>query len=96
VVLEVDPAYSADGEPQVTLVTKNGISLTHRVDIALGAPTHPMSDAQLRDKFMSLATRSISSLQAETLWEQTLALEDVMDMRVIEQLLELSSSAPFI
>ncbi|MCC3701966.1 MmgE/PrpD family protein [Rouxiella badensis] len=96
VVLEVDPAYSADGEPQVTLVTKNGISLTHRVDIALGAPTYPMSDAQLRDKFMSLATRSISSLQAETLWEQTLALEDVMDMRVIEQLLELSSSAPFI
>lgn len=73
--LRVDANFSADGEPEVTLTTKKGESLSHRVDIALGAPANPVSDLQLRDKFMSLATRAISTAKAEQLWTTALALE---------------------
>lgn len=73
--LRVDANFSADGEPEVTLTTKKGESLSHRVDIALGAPANPVSDRQLRDKFMSLATRAISTAKAEQLWTTALALE---------------------
>jgi len=85
--LQVDPTFSADGEPEVTLITKNGRRLTHKVDIALGAPANPVSDQQLRDKFMSLATRAVSVAQAETLWFEALRLEAVDDLRNIEKLL---------
>jgi len=87
VSLLVDPTFSADGEPEVTLITKSGTRSTHKVDIALGAPANPVSDKQLRDKFMSLATRTVSVAQAETLWRDTLMLEDVDDLRNIETLL---------
>ncbi|KQN46297.1 MmgE/PrpD family protein [Rouxiella silvae] len=87
VSLLVDPTFSADGEPEVTLITKSGTRSTHKVDIALGAPANPVSDKQLRDKFMSLATRTVSVAQAETLWRDTLMLEDVDDLRNIEALL---------
>lgn len=76
VTLRVDASFSADGEPEVTLRTKKGECLSHRVDIALGAPANPVSDPQLRDKFMSLATRAISVDKAERLWTTALALED--------------------
>jgi 2-methylcitrate dehydratase PrpD len=73
--LRVDANFSADGEPEVMLTTKKGECLSHRVDIALGAPSNPVSDPQLRDKFMSLATRAISTSKAEQLWTTALALE---------------------
>ncbi len=75
VTLRVDDSFSADGEPEVMVTTKSGESLSHRVDIALGAPANPVSDEQLRDKFISLATRAISTPKAEELWQRALALE---------------------
>ncbi|XDU74606.1 MmgE/PrpD family protein [Rouxiella sp. WC2420] len=73
--LNVDASFSADGEPEVTLIAKNGQRLSHCVDIALGAPGNPVSDQQLQDKFISLATRAISLPKAHELWAKALALE---------------------
>lgn len=75
VSLRVNASFSADGEPEVTLVTKQGQRLSHRVDIVLGAPANPVSDKQLREKFMSLATRAISQPKAEALWQRAMVLE---------------------
>lgn len=85
--LQVDPTFSADGEPLVTLVSKQGDSLSLRVDIALGAPANPINDEQLRDKFISLACKALPVQQAGHLWRTVLSLEECDDVRVVEALL---------
>ncbi|MCX2946529.1 MmgE/PrpD family protein, partial [Rahnella perminowiae] len=78
--LQEDDTLSADGEPDVTLITRSGASQTVRVDIALGAPGNPVSDEQLKEKFISLATRVISVEGAERIWEQGMRLDLARDI----------------
>lgn len=81
-----DAALSADGEPDVTLITRSGASRTLRVDIALGAPANPVSDEQLKAKFMSLATRVMSVAAAEELWAQGMEMETVTNVGILMNL----------
>lgn len=85
--LQVDPALPADGEPEVTLKTREGDRLSLRVEIALGNPANPVSDRQLRDKFLSLAARALPATQAQTLWSRGMALEHEADIGALAGLL---------
>jgi len=78
--LHIDPQLSSEGEPEVTLVTPQGERRSLSVEIALGAPANPVSDEQLKQKFMSLAKRVIPPTQAEKLWALTLNLEQHSDI----------------
>ena len=62
----VDPAMPDDAA-EVTMTLKDGRSITEKVDHATGAPENPMSDAQLEDKFRTLAERVLSKEQSEKL-----------------------------
>ncbi|NDL64761.1 MmgE/PrpD family protein [Acerihabitans arboris] len=85
--LQVDPALPSDGEPEVTLHTREGECLSLRVEIALGNPANPVSDRQLRDKFLSLAARVLPATQAQSLWARGMALEDEADIGALAALL---------
>ncbi|MGY2190068.1 MmgE/PrpD family protein [Pseudomonas sp. SDO5591_S426] len=74
--LEVDPQLSEDGEPVVTLRTVDGRQASLCVEVPLGAPGNPLSDAALEEKFFSLAERVIPERQAEELLGQLWRLEE--------------------
>ncbi|WP_413737429.1 MmgE/PrpD family protein [Sodalis sp. RH21] len=87
ITLLVDPALSADGEPEITLLTRDGDRLSLRVEVALGNPANPVSDRQLRDKFLSLAARALPVTQAQALWARGMALEGEDDISALVPLL---------
>ena len=53
----------------VTVTTKDGRVLEARRDLPKGEPEHPLSDEELRHKFMSLANDAVSSEHAEAIWD---------------------------
>ena len=62
----VDPKMPEDAA-EVTVMLKDGRSITEKVDHATGAPENPMSDSQLEDKFRNLVGRVLSKDQGEKL-----------------------------
>ncbi|MBO1539951.1 MmgE/PrpD family protein [Pseudomonas sp. OA65] len=83
--LEVDPRLSEDGEPVVTVRTVEGRQASLRVDVPSGAPGNPLSDADLEEKFYSLATRVMSHEQATGLLKQLWHIEEMESVRTLDQ-----------
>ncbi|BCX68108.1 MmgE/PrpD family protein [Pseudomonas izuensis] len=83
--LEVDPRLSEDGEPIVTLQTVDGRQASLCVEVPLGAPGNPLSDAALEEKFFSLATRVMSQRQAEELLGQLWRLDELESVGMLER-----------
>lgn len=75
--LEVDPQLSEDGEPWVTLRTVDGRMASLCVEVPLGAPGNPLSDAALEEKFFSLALRVLPRGQADGLLDAVRRLESL-------------------
>lgn len=73
--LEVDPHLSEDGEPVVSIRSHDGRAASLCVEVPLGAPGNPLSDAALEEKFFSLATRVMPVEQATGLLERLWQLE---------------------
>ncbi|WP_123581666.1 MmgE/PrpD family protein [Pseudomonas brassicacearum] len=73
--LEVDPQLSEDGEPVVSIRSRDGRTASLCVEVPLGAPGNPLSDAALEEKFLSLATRVLPVEQATGLLERLWQLE---------------------
>ncbi|MBV4473528.1 MmgE/PrpD family protein [Pseudomonas sp. B2M1-30] len=82
--LEVDGQLSEDGEPWVRVRTVDGREARLCVEVPLGAPGNPLSDAALEEKFFSLALRAISRERAETLLENLWRLEQLESVAVLE------------
>jgi 2-methylcitrate dehydratase PrpD len=83
--LEVDPHLSEDGEPLVTLRTVDGRQASLCVDMPLGAPGNPLSDAALEDKFFSLAMRVMPRQQAGELLGQLWRIEELESVRTLDR-----------
>ncbi|NWE73165.1 MmgE/PrpD family protein [Pseudomonas gingeri] len=81
--LEVDPQLSDAGEPWVRLRTTDGREARICVEVPLGAPGNPLSDAGLQDKFFSLATRTMPRARAEVLLEQVWRLEELESVSLL-------------
>jgi len=85
--LEVNERLSDDGEPQVLVRTRDGRQASLCVEVPLGAPGNPLSDAALEEKFFSLALRVISPVKAEPLLAQLRQLQTLDSVRDLEHLL---------
>jgi len=68
VEIEIDPdidrAYPEIYGGRVTLVTRDGRTLSKRVDYSRGMPENPMSHAEIERKFLSLASAAVGSARA--------------------------------
>lgn len=83
--LEVDPQLSEDGEPVVTLRTVDGRQASLCVEVPLGAPGNPLSEAALEYKFFSLALRVMPRRQAEQLLGQLWRIEEMESVRTLDR-----------
>ncbi|EJM57959.1 hypothetical protein involved in propionate catabolism [Pseudomonas sp. GM49] len=83
--LEVDPLLSEDGEPVVTLRTVDGRQASLCVEVPLGAPGNPLSDAALEEKFFSLAMRVMSRERVEELLGQLWRIEELESVRSLDR-----------
>jgi len=83
--LEVDPQLSEDGEPVVTLRTVDGRQASLCVEVPLGAPGNPLSDAALEEKFFSLAMRVMSRERVEELLGQLWRIEELESVRTLDR-----------
>lgn len=76
--MRVDPALDSEYPRRwpawVEVKTRSGASFTHRVDTPKGDPENPLSDAELENKFLSLAEAALPAKVASTL------LSDVADL----------------
>jgi len=83
--LEVDPQLSEDGEPVVSICSHDGRTASLCIEVPLGAPGNPLSDAALEEKFLSLATRVLPEEQATGLLERLWQLEKLESVWELDQ-----------
>ena len=72
---------------RVILRLRDGRVFERRRDYPTGHPMQPMTDAQLLDKFMGLATTVLSRSRAEEIWQVCENLEGVEDCSTLTDLL---------
>ena len=85
VTMRVDPAFDT-GAPALTrarvhITLRNGRTITRDANGARGYPERPVSEDELRQKFMSCAQRSMSETVAESTWQKLRRIEDLPDVR---------------
>jgi 2-methylcitrate dehydratase PrpD len=85
--LKVDPSLSEDGEPRVTLFTRDGRQASLCVEVALGAPGNPISDEALLEKFYNLAARVLDQTAVSELADLLLRLDELSTVERINELL---------
>ncbi|HEV7802955.1 MAG TPA: hypothetical protein VGP15_17910, partial [Burkholderiales bacterium] len=83
-VVESDAALRP-AQARVTLELTDGRRHEHAVDHPSGSPERPLSDAQLRDKFMELAQRAIDGGAAQQLYALCLDVQRVADVTALRQ-----------
>ncbi|WP_347926845.1 MmgE/PrpD family protein [Pseudomonas helvetica] len=86
--LVVDPQLSEDGEPVVSIRSRDGRTASLCVEVPLGAPGNPLSDAALEEKFLSLATRVLPVEQASGLLERLWQLEKLQSVGTLIEIIE--------
>ena len=73
-------ASVAEDAAEVTVTLRDGRSITESVAHATGAPENPMTDAQLEQKFRTLAHRVLSQSQTDELLAALWALDTADDV----------------
>lgn len=82
ITLESDPRLNAS-QARVQVEVADGERLDAAVDQPSGSPERPLSDAQLRSKFMDLATRTLDVRAGEGLYTLCSDVANVGDVREI-------------
>lgn len=77
---ESDAAYPAKRPAVVDVTTRDGRSLSRKMDEPLGAPANPVSDTDLLAKFHSLADPVIGPDHANRVADRVMALETETDL----------------
>lgn len=75
-------------EPRVEIALRDGRRLVGQVDIAKGAAANPLTDAEIEDKFMSLATMAISAERAGAIVAAVAGIEAAPSLAPLLDLLE--------
>ncbi|WP_323162326.1 MmgE/PrpD family protein, partial [Pseudomonas glycinae] len=83
--LEVDERLSEDGEPVVIVRTRDGREASLCVEVPLGAPGNPLSEAALEEKFFSLALRVLPREKADALLAQLRRLDTLDSVGSLER-----------
>ncbi len=75
-----DSAYPDYFSGAVTIHTRDGRTLHHREQMNRGSAENPMSDSDIKEKFLGNATRTISTTQAEIVMRLVLEIEHAPDL----------------
>ncbi len=84
---ELDALYNEKWPSIVEVKLKDGRVLTARRDLPKGEPEHPLADAELREKFLSLAAECVSMERAQAIWEAIFKLDETAEVAVLTDLL---------
>lgn len=84
---ELEALYNDKWASIVEVTMKDGRVLTARRDLPKGEPEHPLSDSELKEKFLSLATDCVSAERAEAIWEAIFQLDEASDVSTLTRLL---------
>lgn len=84
---ELDKLYDEKWPAIVEVKTTDGRLLIARWDLMKGEPEHPVSDDELKFKFMSLATDCLDKGQADDLWNTISDLENINSITDLTKLL---------
>ena len=84
---ELEALYDEKWPSIVEVTTTDGRTLVARRDLPKGEPEHPVSDAELKAKFMSLATDAASEQRSEAIWAAIFALDEADDVCGLTSLL---------
>jgi 2-methylcitrate dehydratase PrpD len=85
--MKVDTSLAPLDEPYVTLTCEDGRSASLQIKTPLGGPLNPIGDAELWQKYSSLAARALPATQAEHLGELCLNLQHITDLQELLDLL---------
>lgn len=77
---EIDALFPEQRAARVTIQLEDGTTLQHFQPHRVGDPELPLSDAQLSDKFMELASATMTNGDAEALLQALWSLETVVDL----------------
>jgi 2-methylcitrate dehydratase PrpD len=80
---ELDKLYDEDWPSIVEVRTKSGGVYSARYDLPKGEPEAPLTDSEIREKFLSLATDSVSNEKAERIMDLVWNLEKVKNVNEI-------------
>jgi 2-methylcitrate dehydratase PrpD len=83
-----DPTMADLEEPTLTITPHEGPPVSCHIPVALGAPSRPLSDEQLKAKFLALAEVALKPSQAHALAHAVLGLEALSDARTLLPLLQ--------
>ena len=76
-----------DEEPELCVRTKDGRNITGKVQYALGHPANPVSEQDIFNKYMYLATRQIDSNSASILKDLVLKIDQPKQLSKLRELL---------
>ena len=86
--MELEALYDEKWPSVVEITTNDGRVLTARRDLPKGEPEHAISDQELKEKFLSLATDSVSAARAEDIWSAIFKLDEMDDISGLTSLLQ--------
>jgi 2-methylcitrate dehydratase PrpD len=84
---ELEALYDEKWPSIIEVTTKDGRVLKARRDLPKGEPEHPVSDVELKEKFMSLACDAVSPERAEQIWQTIMRLEEIENLSDLTALL---------
>jgi 2-methylcitrate dehydratase PrpD len=84
---ELDSLYDEKWPAVVEVKTRDGRFMSARWDLMKGEPEHPLSDDELKAKFMSLAADCMDKAQAEDIWSAVYNLEKLNSINELTRLL---------
>lgn len=84
---ELEALYNDKWASIIEVTLKDGRVLTSRRDLPKGEPEHPLSDAELKEKFLSLASDCVSVDRAKAIWEAIFKLDEAADVATLTRLL---------
>jgi 2-methylcitrate dehydratase PrpD len=85
---ELDALYDEKWPSIIEITTNDGQVLTARRDLPKGEPEYPVSDEDLKGKFMSLACDAVTQDRAGKILEMIYNLENIADIRNLTSLLK--------
>jgi len=75
--------------PSILEVTLNdGRVITTRRDLPKGEPEHPVSDKELKEKYLSLAVDRVEPEKAEKIWDTIFNLDNINDVNELTEMLK--------
>lgn len=85
--VSIDPAMADDAEPAITLILRDGQRFSATVEVPLGSPGNPLSEAQVAAKYDDLAGLVLPAGERGRLRDAVLSLDTLADAKALPPLL---------